>query len=78
MFSTDGDKAVRRESLFGSLFFETREIGGGGLGVEMGVDNPTALLVIFFVLAVVLAFVQFIYRGLKQRREYLINEISAG
>ncbi|MFF5483375.1 hypothetical protein ACFY5C_39505 [Streptomyces sp. NPDC012935] len=78
MFSTDGDKEIRRETLFGSLFFETQEKAGGVLGVEAGVANPTALIVLFFVLAVVLIFTQFIYRGLKNRREYLIKEISRG
>lgn len=76
MFSTDSDKAVHRETLFGSMFFETQEIGGGALGVEAGVANPTALIVIFVVLAIVLASTQFIYRGLKQRREYLLQEAA--
>ncbi|MFF6976732.1 hypothetical protein ACFZAV_03070 [Streptomyces sp. NPDC008343] len=76
MFSTDGDKEIRRETLFGSLFFETQETAGGALGVEAGVANPTALIVLFFVFAVVLIFAQFIYRGLKNRREYLIKEMS--
>ncbi len=76
MFSTDGDKEIRRETLFGSMFFETQEKTGGALGVEAGVANPTALIVLFFILAVILIFAQFIYRGLKNRREYLIKEMS--
>ncbi|MEE1939666.1 hypothetical protein V1L54_09605 [Streptomyces sp. TRM 70361] len=76
MFSTDDDKAVRREALFGSLFFETEEKGDGALGVTMGVANPTALIILFLVFAAVLTMVQFTYRGLRQRREQLIEEMS--
>lgn len=76
MFSTDGDGTVHREALFGSLFFESREKAGGATGVSMGVENPTALIVLFLVLVVVLTMVQFTYRGLKQRREHLIREMS--
>ncbi|MGW3955944.1 hypothetical protein ACWEKM_34675 [Streptomyces sp. NPDC004752] len=76
MFSTDGDQIVHKEALFGSLFFETQEKSGGATGITMGVANPTALIILFFVLTVVLTMIQFTYRGLKQRREQLIKEMS--
>ncbi|MFE7860138.1 hypothetical protein [Streptomyces sp. NPDC057403] len=77
MFSTDGDKSVHREALFGSLFFETREKAGGATGVTMGVANPTALIILFLVFAVLLTTTQITYRGLKQRREQLIKEMAS-
>ncbi|MGW3508224.1 hypothetical protein [Streptomyces sp. NPDC000994] len=76
MFSTDGDQIVHKEALFGSLFFETQEKSGGATGVTMGVANPTALIIMFFVFAIILMMTQITYRGLKQRREQLIKEMS--
>ncbi|WP_055495331.1 hypothetical protein [Streptomyces sp. TP-A0356] len=76
MFSTDSDHSVHREALFGSLFFDQKEKAGGAIGVTMGVANPTALIVMFLVFAVVLTFTQITYRGLKQRREQLIKEMA--
>lgn len=76
MFSTDGDGTIRKEALFGSLFFEQKEKAGGAIGVTMGVANPTALIFMFLVFAVVLTFTQITYRGLKQRREQLIREMA--
>lgn len=76
MFSTDGDEPVRKEAFFGSLFFETKQKAGGATGVTMGVGNPTALLVLFLVLTVVLTLTQVIYRGLRQRREELLSRAT--
>lgn len=76
MFSTDGDEPVRREALFGSLFFKTQETSGGGLGITMGVANPTALIVMFVGCAALLSMTQYTYRGLKHRREQLIKQRS--
>lgn len=73
MFST-GEETVRREGLFGSLFFETKEVGDGVTGATMGVANPTALIVIFVLFAVILGFAQTTFRGLKQYRAELIEE----
>jgi hypothetical protein len=76
MFSMDGDGPVHREALFGSLFFSMQETGEGTTGVTMGVANPVPLIIVFVVLAVVLTMAQTIYRGLKQRREQLIEKKS--
>lgn len=76
MFSTDGDRAVRKEALFGALFFETREKSGGATGVIMGVADPTALIIMFFVFTVVLVMVRFAHQGLKRRREQLAEETA--
>ncbi|QXJ22890.1 hypothetical protein AGRA3207_003966 [Actinomadura graeca] len=74
MFSTDGDKPIYRETLFGSLFFKAKPTGNGATGVTMGVANPTALIVIFVVATAVLTMTHITYRGLKHRREQLIKQ----
>lgn len=73
MFST-GEQVARREGLFGSLFFETREVRPGVTGATMGVDNPTGLAVVFALLCLVLLFYQVIFRALKQYRAHLIRQ----
>ncbi len=73
MFST-GKESIRREGLFGSLFFETEEIPGGATGASMGLANPTALIVIFGLLCFVLMAAQVAYRELKLYRNRLIDE----
>lgn len=73
MFST-GEETVRRGGLFGSLSFETKEVRDGVTGATMGVANPTALIVIFVLFAVVLGFAQIAFRGLKQYRAELVEE----
>jgi hypothetical protein len=75
MFST-GKGSVHREGLFGALFFDTRDLPGGKVGVNMGVANPTALIVIFLVLCVLLALTQIAFRNLKHYRAALIKERS--
>ncbi|MHC0431243.1 hypothetical protein ACX6XY_13765 [Streptomyces sp. O3] len=76
MFSTGTDEIVERKAFFGSLVFETVKKDSGALGITMGVGNPTALIVFFFILTIVLTMIQVIYRGLKQRREHLLKEMS--
>jgi hypothetical protein len=76
MFSTDTDEIVHREAFFGSLFFETQDKPGGAIGITMGVANPTALIILFAVLTVILTMVQITYRGLKQRRDQLLKEMA--
>ncbi|MDV3221352.1 hypothetical protein [Intrasporangium sp.] len=75
MFSTDEDN-IRKEGLFGSVFFETREVREGVIGSSMGVDNPVALLVIFAVLFLLVTVAQVAFHGLKQYRAELIRERS--
>ncbi|MFG2194424.1 hypothetical protein [Streptomyces sp. NPDC048639] len=74
MFSTGTDEIVERKAFFGSMIFETVKKDNGALGITTGVENPFPLIVLFLVLTVVLALIQAIYRGLKQRREQLLNE----
>lgn len=76
MFST-GDEPARREGLFGSVFFETKEVREGVTGASMGVDNPTGLLIVFVLYFALLTLTQFTYRGLKSYREQLIRERSS-
>ncbi|MEU6970006.1 hypothetical protein AB0A71_20155 [Kitasatospora aureofaciens] len=78
MLSTDGDKAVERRALFGSVFFKVADTGAGDgtLGVTMGVANPTALIILFVLHVGFLAVARAMYRGLRQRREQLIKERS--
>lgn len=76
MFSTDTDEIVERTAFFGSMIFETVEKDNGALGVTAGVENPVPLIILFLVLTAVLTMIQTIYRGLKQRREQLLNEMS--
>jgi hypothetical protein len=73
MFST-GRESVRKEGLFGSLFFEAREAPGGATDVSMGLANPTGLVVIFGLLCVVLAVTQVVYQELSLHRKKLISE----
>ncbi|MFI9719292.1 hypothetical protein ACIHFE_06495 [Streptomyces sp. NPDC052396] len=68
MFSTGGDQVVRREALFGALFFETERKSGGAVGATMGVANPMALIAVFLVFAVPLVAIRFACRELTRRR----------
>ncbi|SDQ72446.1 hypothetical protein [Quadrisphaera sp. DSM 44207] len=77
MFST-GEESVRREGLFGSVFFETTEVREGVTGASMGVDNLTGLVVVFVVLFLFLVLTQVAYRGLKVHRARLIEEQAGG
>ncbi len=76
MFSTDGDKPIYRETLFGSLFFKTQATHEGATGVTMGVANPTALIIAFVLYTVVLTMSHITYQGLKHRRDQLIRQKS--
>ncbi|MEV0276670.1 hypothetical protein AB0I22_09860 [Streptomyces sp. NPDC050610] len=73
MFSTGTDEIVERKAFFGSLIFETVKKNDGALGITTGVENPLPLIALFLVLTAVLTMIQTIYRGLKQRREQLLN-----
>ncbi|MEN3583881.1 hypothetical protein AAH978_06975 [Streptomyces sp. ZYX-F-203] len=75
MFSTGTDEIVRREAFFGSLFFETQDKSDGAIGVTMGVADPMPLFFLFVFLTALLTMVQITYRGLRQRRERLLEEI---
>ncbi|MFJ6944947.1 hypothetical protein ACISU4_09890 [Streptomyces wuyuanensis] len=73
IFSTGNDEIVERSAFFGSVVFETVKKDSGALGITAGVDNPIPLVVLFVLLIVVLTMIQAIYRGLKERREQLLN-----
>lgn len=75
MFSTDEDN-IRKEGLFGSVFFETREVREGVVGSSMGVDDPVGLVVLFLVLFGLVTLTQLAFHGLKAYRAELIRERS--
>jgi hypothetical protein len=75
MFSTGRDEFGERKAFFGSMVFETVKKEGGATGITTGIDNPVPIIVLFLVLTVILTMVQIIYRGLKQRRDQLLNEM---
>ncbi|WP_269273510.1 hypothetical protein [Streptomyces sp. H39-S7] len=67
---------MKRKVFFGSMMFETAKKDNGALGITTGVENPAPLIVLFLLLTAVLALIQIAFRGLKQRREELLKEIS--
>ncbi len=73
MFSTGTDEVVERKAFFGSLIFETVKKDDGALGITTGVENPVPIVVLFLVLTAVLTMIQASYRGLKERREQLLD-----
>ncbi|MCI3932696.1 hypothetical protein [Streptomyces sp. AN091965] len=74
MFTTGSvDGTVERKAFFGSMIFETVKQDDGALGITTGVENPVPLVILFLVLTAVLTMIQAIYRGLKQRREQLLE-----
>ncbi len=75
MFSTGRDEFGERKAFFGSLVFETVEKGNGVTGITTGVDDPIPIIILFLVITLLFTMVQFIYRGLKQRRDQLLNDI---
>lgn len=76
MFSTGSDEFGERKAFFGSMVFETVEKDNGATGITTGIDDPVPILLLFLVLTVVLTVVQIIHRGLKQRRDQLLDEMS--
>ncbi|AXG12758.1 hypothetical protein DN585_04405 [Intrasporangium calvum] len=77
MFSTDEDN-IRKEGLFGAVFFETREVREGVIGSSMGVDDPVGLIVVFVVLFGLVTLTQLAFHALKAYRADLIRERSHG
>ena len=75
MFSTDSDDVGEKKAFFGSMVFETVEKTNGATSITTGVDNPLPIIALFLVLTVTLTLAQIIYRGLKQRRDQLLNEM---
>lgn len=75
MFSTGRDEFGERKAFFGSMVFETVKMDNGNTGVTTGIDNPVPVIVLFLVLTVILVMVQIVYRGLKERRDQLLNEM---
>lgn len=73
MFST-GDEVVHKTGLFGSLFFQTERIAGGGLGTTMGVTEPLVLLLVALVVIVLLAWIQLVYVALRNYRAHLLEQ----
>lgn len=74
MFSAGEEDNVRKEGLFGSLFFEAHELANGATGVTMGVANPTGLVVTFVFCAVFLSMCQLGFHALKRYRTRLLQE----
>ncbi|MEH0582449.1 MULTISPECIES: hypothetical protein [Streptomyces] len=75
MFSTGSDEFGEKKAFFGSMVFETVKKNDGATGITTGIDNPLPIIVLFLLLTVILTMAQIIYRGLKQRREQLLNEM---
>ena len=75
MLST-GEESVRRLGLFGSVFFETKEVRPGVTGAEMGLANPVPLVFVFLGFAVLMVLVQLAFAALRQYRAELIAERS--
>lgn len=75
MLST-GEESVRKLGLFGSVFFETREVRPGVTGAEMGLANPLPLVFVFLGFAVLMVLVQIAFASLKQYRADLVAERS--
>lgn len=74
MFSTGSDEYGERKAFFGAMVFETVKKDKGATGITFGIDNPVPIVILFLVLTVVLTLLHIIYRGLKQRRDHLLNE----
>jgi len=71
-----GDEAGRREGLFGTVFFETKEVRPGVTGAEMGIDSPIGLVVLFLVLFGLVMVGQLCFAALTSYRAELIRERS--
>lgn len=74
MFSTGEGEFGRKEGLFGSVFFDAEDKGEGITGATMGIADPTALVIIFTLILVVLAFFQIALYRLKSYRAQIIAE----
>ncbi|MFJ6635229.1 hypothetical protein ACIQMR_28085 [Streptomyces sp. NPDC091376] len=75
MFSTGSDEFGERKAFFGSMVFETVKMDNGNTGITTGIDNPVPIIVLFLVLTVIMVMIQIVYRGLKERRDQLLNEM---
>ncbi len=77
MLST-GDETVRREGLFGGVFFQTQEVRPGVTGAEMGIDSIAGIVGVFAIFVVLMLLVQLTFLVLKQYRAGLIAERAHG
>jgi hypothetical protein len=75
MFSTGSDDVGERTAFFGAMVFETVDKANGATSITIGIDNPIPVIALFLVLTIALTMAQIIYRGLKQRRDQLLNEM---
>ena len=75
MFSTGSDDVGERTAFFGAMVFETVDKANGATSITIGIDNPVLVIVLFLVLTVVLTLIGIIYRGLKERRVELLNQM---
>lgn len=73
MFSTD-EAPASRTGFFGAVQFSTEDVGGGVTGSTMGVGDPTALVVVFAVVAAFLTLTQLAFVVLKHYRAQLIAQ----
>ncbi|MFE7799998.1 hypothetical protein [Nocardia sp. NPDC057440] len=74
MFSTGEGEYGRKEALFGSLFFESRDKGGNITSATLGIADPTGLFIVFALLFVVLIGIQLALHRLRNYRSALIAE----
>jgi uncharacterized membrane protein len=75
MFSTGSDDVGEHKAFFGAMLFEQVEKANGATSITVGIDNPVPVIALFLVLTVAFTMAQIIYRGLKQRRDQLLNEM---
>jgi hypothetical protein len=75
MLSTD-EASVRRLGLFGSVFFETKQVRPGVTGAEMGLASAVPLVFVFLAFAVLMFLVQVAFVSLRNYRAELIAERS--
>ncbi|WP_328405418.1 hypothetical protein [Nocardia sp. NBC_00403] len=74
MFSTGEGEYGRKEALFGSLFFESRDKGGNITGATLGIANPTGLFIVFALVFVVLIASRLALHRLRNYRSALSAE----
>jgi hypothetical protein len=77
MFTTPDDN-IRKEGLFGSVFFQTRTpVPDGATHLSVGINNPVPLIIIWVVVFGFLLLVARMYNQLKQHRENLLASTAS-
>jgi hypothetical protein len=75
MFSTR-TSTVRKEGLFGGVFFQSKEAAGGVLHVSAGMANWVPLAIIWGILFIFLVVVHYFYRRRVSYRAHLVAKSS--